>query len=75
MLSELVKDLVWPDFKVRAEGSWVVFCRLRRGIFHESNFSYKEVLKICKQKMEHLIRAALMRNHQDNEVNKIFNGI
>ena len=25
MLSELVKDLVWPDFKVRADGSWVVF--------------------------------------------------
>ena len=28
MLSELVKDLVWPDFKVGAEGSWVVFRRV-----------------------------------------------
>ena len=25
MLSELVKDLVWPDFKVGTDGSWVVF--------------------------------------------------
>ena len=28
MLSEMVKDLVWPDFKVGAEGSWVVFRRV-----------------------------------------------
>ncbi len=27
MLSELVKDLVWPDFKVVTEGLWVVFGR------------------------------------------------
>ena len=24
MLSEMVKDLVWPDFKVGTEGSWIV---------------------------------------------------
>jgi len=40
-----------------------------------STSEYKEVLKISKQKMEHLIHAELMKNHQDNEVNKIFNGI
>ena len=28
MLSEMVKDLIWPDFKVGAEGSWVVFRRV-----------------------------------------------
>ena len=33
MLSELVKDLVWPDFKVGVEGSWVVFCRAKERYF------------------------------------------
>ena len=31
MLSELVKDLVWPDFKVGTEGLWVVFSRASSG--------------------------------------------
>ena len=35
MLSEMVKDLVWPDFKVGAEGSWVVFRRIDERYFHE----------------------------------------
>ena len=33
MLSEMVKDLVWPDFKVGAEGSWVVFRRVEERYF------------------------------------------
>ena len=33
MLSEMVKDLVWPDFKVGAEGSWVVFRRVKERYF------------------------------------------
>ena len=33
MLSEMVKDLVWPDFKVGAEGSWVVFRRVEERNF------------------------------------------
>ena len=33
MLSELVKDLVWPDFKGGAEGSWVVFRRVEERYF------------------------------------------
>ena len=33
MLSELVKDLVWPDFKVGTEGSWVVFRRVEERYF------------------------------------------
>ena len=33
MFSEMVKDLVWPDFKVGAEGSWVVFCRAKERYF------------------------------------------
>jgi len=33
MLSELVKDLVWPDFKVGTEGLWVVFRRVRGEVF------------------------------------------
>ena len=34
MLSEMVKDLVWPDFKVGAEGSWVGFRRVGGEVFH-----------------------------------------
>ncbi len=37
MLSELVKDLVWPDFKVGAEGSWVVCRRVEERYFHRKN--------------------------------------
>jgi len=33
MLSELVKDLVWPDFKVGTEGFWVVFRRVEERYF------------------------------------------
>ena len=33
MLSEMVKDLAWPDFKVVAEGSWVVFRRAEEMYF------------------------------------------
>jgi len=33
MLSELVKDLVWPDFKVGTEGLWVVFRRAEERYF------------------------------------------
>ena len=33
MLSEMVNDLVWPDFKVGAEGSWVVFHRVEERHF------------------------------------------
>ena len=31
MLSELFKDLVWPEFKVGAEGLWVVSRRAEEG--------------------------------------------
>ena len=37
MLSELVKDLVWPDFKVGTEGSWVVFRRVKERYFPRKN--------------------------------------
>ena len=37
MLSEMVKDLVWPDFKVGAEGSWVVFRRVKERYFPRKN--------------------------------------
>ena len=37
MLSEMVKDLVWPDFKVGAEGSWVVFRRVEERYFPRKN--------------------------------------
>ena len=33
MLSEMVKDLVWPDFRVGAEGAWVVFRRVKERYF------------------------------------------
>ena len=37
MLSEMVNDLVWPDFKVGAEGSWVVFRRVEERHFPRKN--------------------------------------
>ena len=37
MLSEMVNDLVWPDFKVGAEGSWVVFRRVEERHFPRMN--------------------------------------
>ncbi len=37
ILSEMVKDLVWPDFKVGAEGSWVVFRRAEKRYFPRKN--------------------------------------
>ena len=37
MLSEMVNDLVWPDFKVGAEGSWVVFRRVEERYFPRKN--------------------------------------
>ena len=37
MLSEMVKDLVWPDFQVGAEGSWVVFRRVEERYFPRKN--------------------------------------
>jgi len=37
MLSELVKDLVWPDFKVGADGSWVVFSSAEERCFPLKN--------------------------------------
>ena len=37
MLSEMVKDLVWPDFKVGAEGSRVVFRRVEERYFPRKN--------------------------------------
>ena len=33
LLSELFKDLVWPDFKVGTEGLWVVFRRVEERYF------------------------------------------
>ena len=35
--SENNKDLVWPDFKVGAEGPWVVFRRVEERYFHRKN--------------------------------------
>ena len=37
MLSEMVNDLVWPDFKVGAEGSWLVFRRVEERYFPRKN--------------------------------------
>ena len=37
MLSEMVNDLAWPDFKVGAEGSWVVFRRVEERHFPRKN--------------------------------------
>ena len=37
MLSEMVKDLAWPDFKVGAEGAGVVFRRVEERHFPREN--------------------------------------
>ena len=32
-LSKMIENFVWPDFKVGAEGSWVVFRRVKERYF------------------------------------------
>ena len=52
MLSELVKDLVWPDFKVRAEGSWVVFRRAKERYFPRKKKAESSQLNAESSKQE-----------------------
>jgi len=52
MLSEMVKDLVWPDFKVGAEGSWVVFRRVEERNFPGKNKDESSQLNDESRKQE-----------------------
>ena len=52
MLSEMVKDLVWPDFKVGAEGSWVVFRRVEERYFPRKNKDESSQLNDESRKQE-----------------------
>ena len=52
MLSEMVKDLVWPDFKVGAEGSWVVFRRVEERYFPRKNKAKSTLLNDESSKQE-----------------------
>ena len=52
MLSEMVKDLVWPDFKVGAEGSWVVFRRVKERYFPRKNKAKSTLLNDESSKQE-----------------------
>ena len=52
MLSEMVKDLVWPDFKVGAEGSWVVFRRVEERYFPRKNKAESSQLNDESSKQE-----------------------
>ena len=52
MLSEMVKDLVWPDFKVGAEGSWVVFRRVKERYFPRKNKTESSQLNDESSKQE-----------------------
>ncbi len=36
-LAKMIENFVWPDFKVGAEGSWVVFCRVEDRYFSRKN--------------------------------------
>jgi len=36
-LSKMIENFVWPDFKVGAEGSWVVFRRVEERHFPREN--------------------------------------
>ena len=52
MLSELVKDLVWPDFKVGVEGSWIVFRRAEERYFHRKSKAESSQLNDESSKQE-----------------------
>ena len=52
MLSEMVKDLVWPDFKVGAEGAWVVFRRVKERYFPRKNKAKSTLLNDESSKQE-----------------------
>lgn len=52
MLSEMVNDLVWPDFKVGAEGSWVVFRRVEERNFPGKNKDESSQLNDESRKQE-----------------------
>ena len=52
MLSEMVNDLVWPDFKVGAEGSWVVFRRVEERYFPRKNKDESSQLNDESKKQE-----------------------
>ena len=52
MLSEMVNDLVWPDFKVGAEGSWVVFRRVEERHFPRKNKDESSQLNDESRKQE-----------------------
>ena len=52
MLSEMVKDLVWPDFKVGAEGSWVVFRRVEERYFPRKSKDESSQLNDERRKQE-----------------------
>ena len=52
MLSEMVKNLVWPDFKVGAEGSWVVFRRVEERHFPRKSKDESSQLNDESSKLE-----------------------
>jgi len=52
MLSEMVKDLVWPDFKVGAEGSWAVLRRVKERYFPRKNKAKSTLLNDESSKQE-----------------------
>ena len=52
ILSEMVKDLVWPDFKVGAEGAWVVFRRAEKRYFPRKNKTESSQLNDESSKQE-----------------------
>ena len=54
MLSEMVKDLVWPDFKVGAGGSWVVFRRVKERYFLRKSPAESSQLNDEKSKQQQL---------------------
>ena len=54
MLSELVKDLVWPDFKVGTEGLWVVFRRVEERYFPRKSKGKSTLLNVESSRQEKL---------------------
>ena len=37
LLTSMVEDYVWPDFKVGVEGTWVVFRRVKEKYYPKKN--------------------------------------
>ena len=51
-LAKMIENFVWPDFKVGAEGAWVVFRRVKERYFPRKNKAKSTLLNDESSKQE-----------------------